>query len=531
MFVLRSPESPPFCHQGTLPRSYWDSAFDLLEDAARRSVQPESRVALKARVELLESLGALYSKCSAAFEPTDFLRALAMIDVLAKWPLLLEDTASLPGTLPQVQRTVLDVLPQMRPVGERHVALWPALLQQMVGYLPGGEAVRLPYCRVPQKYRGKKRGVADARATDPLETSVTSLVSHELNFEKDRGKDELVTADNAPVQNGSADGPKTEQPGSDGPEAEPDSSFTGWVSSLWGGGSRRPSEESPKPLPKSAEDEKTQEPVENGQPAAPSQEPEDASTSVAEGGVEETADGDAFEVQPSADEYPDIAPGALSPLFAEKVCTVLTESYCGQAPKDAQVMVLPDVVAALGRCMITRRDAPDSDLWRVAVRCLKQVLDAALGTPESSPDWNIASPTAEAVDSSSLEDWTAALQRRLEGDPSEALGELGRPRLWKELAQLFEDFLLGACGKPALGGIPPETARSDEQLEGVALDALCERLLAHCREAPDEVQRRLVAVVDHCAARTSQLPLGKAVPENCSRFSLACLVRLFVLCG
>jgi hypothetical protein len=516
--------------QGTLPRTYWESAFDLLEDAARCSVQPESRVALKARVELLESLGALYTKCAAAFEPRDFLRALAMVDVLAKWPLLPEDSASLPGTLPQVQRTVLDVLPQLRPIGERHVALWPALLQQMVGYLPGGEAVRLPHCRVPHKYRRKRV----ARRTDVLETSVTSLVSHELSFDREKVKEVAGTSGDGPLQNG-ASKEETGQPterSSDGQAVESDSTFSGWVSSLWGGSSRRPSEESsPKSFPHSPIVEaKPQHPVES---SPPQQSDEVLETKAASKDQDEES-GDQALAKPQdtgEQDYPDIAPGALSPLFAERVCVVLTELYTGHASKDAQILVLPDVVAALGRCTITRRDMPDSDLWRVAVRSFKQILDSVLGAPETAPDWNIASPPAEAIDSASIENWTEALQRRLDSQTPETLGELGRPRLWKELAELFEEFLLGACGKPQLGGVPADVAKSDEQLEGVALDTLCERVLAHCREAPEEVQRRLVAVIDNCAARTSQLPLGKAVPENCSRFSLACLVRLFVLCG
>lgn len=41
-----------------------------------------------------------------------------------------------------VQRTVLDVLPMLKPMDERLISLWPAFLRQLIYYLPGGDSLR-----------------------------------------------------------------------------------------------------------------------------------------------------------------------------------------------------------------------------------------------------------------------------------------------------------------------------------------------------------------------------------------------------
>jgi len=92
-----------------------------------------------------------------------------------------------------------------------------------------------------------------------------------------------------------------------------------------------------------------------------------------------------------------------------------------------------------------------------------------------------------------------------------------RVRMWRELADVFETFLVGACGRAlpadAQKGPPraPESPESDEMLEALALDALCNEALAKCADAPRDVQQRLVEVVERCAARTSELSLESAL--------------------
>eukprot|EP01018_Ginkgo_biloba_P023241 Gb_33881 [translate_table: standard] len=204
----------------------------------------------------------------------------------------------------------------------------------------------------------------------------------------------------------------------------------------------------------------------------------------------------------------DMSTEVSSTLFAEKIVTLLVDLFL-LAPSVEKMETSPEVIAALGRCMATRRDIPASSLWRTAVEAFNRILIDDLSCLQSV----LLSSGAElALHSSGL----------------------GRPRFWKEVADAYETFLVGSCGR----AFPSEflssaTLRADESLEANVLDVLCNSVLKSCIDAPVEALQRLVSTLDRCAARTSSLPIESVglLPAHCSRFSLTCLQKIFSLCS
>eukprot|EP00850_Spirogloea_muscicola_P007731 SM000040S14743 [mRNA] locus=s40:68395:80992:+ [translate_table: standard] len=220
------------------------------------------------------------------------------------------------------------------------------------------------------------------------------------------------------------------------------------------------------------------------------------------------------------DDLPEGAVVALSHALAERAIVVLIKVH-NMAPDDARAFHLPDLIAAVGRCMALRRDYPDAQLWRTAVVAFNSILDIILMQDEQRSSKAVQQQVDHADQDSDV-----ILKASVE-----------RPRMWKELVNVYEKFLLGACGRaltvPSGQALPEDVQNADEALEIAVLDGLCDRVLTTCADASDEVRRRLVTVIDRCAARTSALPISSIslLPAHCGRFSLACLHRLFILSG
>eukprot|EP00850_Spirogloea_muscicola_P022427 SM000294S10819 [mRNA] locus=s294:115581:128242:+ [translate_table: standard] len=220
------------------------------------------------------------------------------------------------------------------------------------------------------------------------------------------------------------------------------------------------------------------------------------------------------------DDLPEGAVVGLSHALAERAIVVLIKIH-NMAPIDARAFHLPDLIAAVGRCMALRRDYPDAQLWHTAVVAFNSILDNILMQDEQRS----LKAVQQQVDHAD-QDSAVILKASVE-----------RPRMWKELVNVYEKFLLGACGRALTvssgQALPEDVQNADEALEIAVLDGLCDRVLTSCADASDEVRRRLVTVIDRCAARTSVLPISSIslLPAHCGRFSLACLHRLFVLSG
>ncbi|CAN1132410.1 Protein MON2 homolog [Linum perenne] len=184
--------------------------------------------------------------------------------------------------------------------------------------------------------------------------------------------------------------------------------------------------------------------------------------------------------------------------FAEKLVPVLVELIL-QAPTVEKYIIFPEIIQSLGRCMTTRRDNPDGSLWRAAVEGFNRILvdDVCKDT-----------------------------------EPDSKVTRSARMRVWKEVADVYEIFLLGYCGR----AIPSSSAstvalETDEALEMAFLKVLGDKILKLETDAPVDILQRLVSTMDGCGSRTCSLPVEtvELMPSHCSRFSLHCLQKVFAL--
>ncbi|XP_071711861.1 uncharacterized protein [Rutidosis leptorrhynchoides] len=191
-----------------------------------------------------------------------------------------------------------------------------------------------------------------------------------------------------------------------------------------------------------------------------------------------------------------------SDLFAEKLVPILIEVFL-QAPLAEKSTTFPYIIEGLGRCMITRRENPDGGLWGLAVKSFNQLL---------------------------VDDIRNLVDRS--GTDLSSSNKPARVRLWKVVADVYEIFLVGYCGRAlpsnSLAAISKE---DDESLEMELLDVLGDKILMSDIDASSDILERLIITLDRCASRTCSLPVEtvELVPPHCSRFSLTCLHKLFFL--
>ncbi|WCJ43970.1 ARM repeat superfamily protein [Euphorbia peplus] len=191
--------------------------------------------------------------------------------------------------------------------------------------------------------------------------------------------------------------------------------------------------------------------------------------------------------------------GIPSYLFAEKLIPLLVDLF-EQAPVVEKYILFPEIIQSLGRCMTTRRDYPDGSLWRLAIEGFNRILihDFCKCTLKSEPDKMTSKPA--------------------------------RMRIWKEVADVYEVFLVGYCGR-ATNSLSATALKADEALEMTILHVLGDEILTSPIDAPADILDRLVSTLDRCASRTCSLPIEtvELMPLHCSRFSKACLQKLFLL--
>ncbi|KAF2552935.1 hypothetical protein F2Q68_00036618 [Brassica cretica] len=190
-----------------------------------------------------------------------------------------------------------------------------------------------------------------------------------------------------------------------------------------------------------------------------------------------------------------------SNMFAEKLIPALVELLL-QAPAVEKYILFPEIIQNLRRCMMTRRDNPDGSLWKVAAEGFNRLL---------VEDVKICSAG---------------------GDIDLKISKTARMRIWKEIGDVYEIFLVGYCGRAlSSNSLPAAALNANETLEMALLDGLGDVILKSTVDAPREVLERLVLTLDRCASRTCSLPIEtvELMPAHCSRFSLTCLQKLFSL--
>ncbi|XP_010546618.1 PREDICTED: protein MON2 homolog isoform X2 [Tarenaya hassleriana] len=188
-------------------------------------------------------------------------------------------------------------------------------------------------------------------------------------------------------------------------------------------------------------------------------------------------------------------------MFAEKLIPALVELLL-QAPAVEKYILFPEIIQTLGRCMTSRRDNPDGSLWKVAAEGFNRML---------------------------VED---VKRCAVGGDMDLKLSKTARTRIWKEVGDVYEIFLVGYCGRAlSSNSLPAAALKANETLEMALLNGLGDVILKSNVDAPREVLERLVSTLDRCASRTCSLPIEtvELMPPHCSRFSLTCLQKLFSL--
>lgn len=104
---------------------------------------------------------------------------------------------------------------------------------------------------------------------------------------------------------------------------------------------------------------------------------------------------------------------------------------------------------------MTRRDNPDGALWRLAVERFNDIL----------------------VDD--------IKRLTVNGGPTESIGKPARTRIWKEVADVYEIFLIGYCGRALPSNSLSSVAlRADESLEMTILNVLGDEILKSSIDAP-----------------------------------------------
>lgn len=193
--------------------------------------------------------------------------------------------------------------------------------------------------------------------------------------------------------------------------------------------------------------------------------------------------------------------GIPSCLLAEKLIPILAD-LLRQTTTIEKHIIFPEFIQSFGRCMTTRRDNPDGPLWRLAVQGFNSILvdDIRRISTSSGLDSKTSKPA--------------------------------RYRIWKEVADVYEIFLISYCGRALpSNSLTAAMLKDDESLEMTILNILGEKILKSAIDAPTDIIQRLVSTLDRCASRTCSLPIEtvELMPAHCSRFSLTCLQVLFSL--
>uniref|UniRef100_A0A0E0FTS5 Protein MON2 homolog n=1 Tax=Oryza nivara TaxID=4536 RepID=A0A0E0FTS5_ORYNI len=151
-------------------------------------------------------------------------------------------------------------------------------------------------------------------------------------------------------------------------------------------------------------------------------------------------------------------------MFIEKLVPIVVNLFL-EAPQNE-------------RCMNTRRDNPKGTLWRVSAECFNRVV--------------VDEVTHDSADCKS----------------GMSSYKFSRARFWKEVADVYETFLVGSCGRVLSSDVPSvDSVTADETLEMAVLTVFGDNVLKLQKDAPVEVLQRLVNCLDHCASRTGSLPL------------------------
>ncbi len=113
--------------------------------------------------------------------------------------------------------------------------------------------------------------------------------------------------------------------------------------------------------------------------------------------------------------------------------------------------------------MNTRRDNPKGTLWRVSAECFNRVV--------------VDEVTHDSADCKS----------------GMSSYKFSRARFWKEVADVYETFLVGSCGRVLSSDVPSvDSVTADETLEMAVLTVFGDNVLKLQKDAPVEVSSQTI---------------------------------------
>ncbi|WOL08916.1 hypothetical protein Cni_G17669 [Canna indica] len=401
------------CPKGNLAMSYIKSMLDVYKLVIQMFPNYTSSAASKVKQEILHGLGDLYTQAHMMFNAEMYLQLLAVLHLAIRCSKTSGDmeNEAIQEILPPVQRTILEILPLLRPT-EHLSSMWPQFIKELLCYLIGCEA----------QSNDMKFAVCSNHGTEGVE--MDSLNASSSPRSKLEGFVNCKGTNTSPICG-----------------------------------------------------------VENGVVA---------STKKLQPCFLHSVDSD------------DTVSFQLSHLFGGRLLPVILNLYLEASPNE-KCSVSAEIFHGLGRCMNTRRDNPNGTLWKVAVDGFNCALTDAVG------------------------------RVNLDNKVDQNAYKLSRASLWKEVADVYEIFLVGSCGHVLSSNAPSADALKDddEVIEMNLLRILRDNVLKSQTDAPIEILQRLVTTLDRCASRIDSLPLESVglMPSHCSRFSLSCLRTIFSLCS
>ncbi|KAG5004300.1 hypothetical protein JHK86_028439 [Glycine max] len=122
--------------KGNMPMPYLISVIDVYELVLRKPSSYRGNAADKVTQEILHGLGELYVQAQGLFNDVIYTQLIAIIDLAVKQAMLTNDNFEMEfGNVPPVLRTILEILPLLRPT-EHISSTWPVLLREFLKYLP-----------------------------------------------------------------------------------------------------------------------------------------------------------------------------------------------------------------------------------------------------------------------------------------------------------------------------------------------------------------------------------------------------------
>ncbi|VAH64546.1 unnamed protein product [Triticum turgidum subsp. durum] len=127
------------CPKGNLESSFVQSVLDIYELVLQTSPNYKSDSADKVKQEVLRGLGDLYVQAQSLFNDDMYLRLMAVMHLMIKSSMNSSDYDSELGSIPAVQRGILEIISMLRPTTMLS-SMWSPLLLELLCYLNGEES-------------------------------------------------------------------------------------------------------------------------------------------------------------------------------------------------------------------------------------------------------------------------------------------------------------------------------------------------------------------------------------------------------